>query len=128
VPVLFFLLPYFLCFLNVPDRKLDCDIPRGIIFACIQTVIKIVMDRRTTSVILFIIALLSVGYGIYRSTEKRIMVMENGHEVIYGQAQHGLIAGLFFLAAICIICSVALLLTRKEINLTEQSLLQKRNF
>jgi hypothetical protein len=89
---------------------------------------KNVMDRRTTSVILFVIALLSAGYAVYRSTEKRITVMENGHEVVYGQAQHGLIAGLFLLTATCILCSVALLLTRKEINLTEQSLLQKRNF
>lgn len=84
------------------------------------------MNKRTLVPILLIVSVLTLAYAIYRSTERRITVMENGHEVVYGQPQHGLILGLCLVAATCIISAVALLLARKELNTTEQALLHKR--
>jgi hypothetical protein len=60
------------------------------------------MDRRTLILILSIVAVMSIAYAIYRSLPERITTVENGHEVVYGDPQHGLILGLLLLAGICI--------------------------
>jgi hypothetical protein len=66
------------------------------------------MNKRTLIPILAFVAIACIAYGIYRSLPERITTVENGHEVVYGDPQHGLILGLLLLAGICISCIVYL--------------------
>lgn len=70
------------------------------------------MDKRTLIIILSIVSILCIGYGVYRSLPERITTVENGHEVVYGEPQHGLILGLMLLAGICIWAIVHLVTQR----------------
>ena len=71
------------------------------------------MTKRTLVLLLWILAVITIGYAIYRSTGEKIIMMESGRQVIYGEPQHGLILGLCIFAGFCIIGSVPLLLDRK---------------
>jgi hypothetical protein len=66
------------------------------------------MNKRTLIPVLAFVAIACIAYGVYRSLPERITTIENGHEVVYGDPQHGLILGLLLLAGICISCIVYL--------------------
>ena len=72
------------------------------------------MNKRILMIVLLVVSFLSISYAVYRSTALRITVVENGHEVVYGEPQHGLILGLCIFSGICIICAIVLLLDRRE--------------
>lgn len=60
------------------------------------------MDRKTTILVLILLAIVSLGYAVYRSTAVRMTVLQNGQPTVYGEPQHGLLLGLCVLAGICI--------------------------
>jgi hypothetical protein len=89
------------------------------------------MDKRTLVPVLLVLSLLSLGYGIYRSTGQRITTVENGQQVVYGDPQHGLILGLCVFAGFCILGIVLLVLDRGNVRYgqntgTEQTVVSKK--
>jgi hypothetical protein len=60
------------------------------------------MNRRTLAPVLFILALLCIGYAIYRSTAVTQTVIQNNLPTVYGEPQHGLLLGLCIIGAVCI--------------------------
>jgi len=83
------------------------------------------MNKRTITIALWIVALIALVYAIYRSTNERITVVENGREIVYGEPQHGLILGLCIFASLCILSSVFLLLDKHEAK-DEKTTISKR--
>jgi ABC-type Fe3+ transport system permease subunit len=65
-------------------------------------------------VLLVLVALASVAYGIYRSTDQKTIITQGGLQTIYGEPQHGLILGLCILAGICILAIIPLLLVDRN--------------
>lgn len=84
------------------------------------------MNKRTITIALWIAALIALVYAIYRSTNERITVMENGREVVYGEPQHGLILGLCIFASTCLLGSILLLLNKPEAKEHEKTTITKR--
>jgi hypothetical protein len=74
---------------------------------------------------LLVVALLTLAYAIYRSTARRITVLENGHETVYGEPQHGLVLGLCLFSAVCIIGAVALLIDSKNYGIESKDFSNK---
>jgi hypothetical protein len=72
------------------------------------------MNRQTMIVLLVLVALASVAYGIYRSTDQKTIITQGGLQTIYGEPQHGLILGLCILAGICILAIIPLLLVDRN--------------
>lgn len=68
------------------------------------------MNRQTMIALLLIVALASVAYAIYRSTDQKTIITQAGLQTIYGEPQHGLILGLCILAGVCILATLPLLL------------------
>ena len=84
------------------------------------------MNNRVLVPVLFVIALLSLVYSIYRSTAVRMIVTENGRETVYGEPQHGLILGLCIFAGMCILAAVALLFKKETTVVHEQPTMSRR--
>lgn len=84
------------------------------------------MNKRIIILVLWIVSLLALVYAIYRSTNERITMMENGRQVVYGEPQHGLILGLCMFAGICVFSAVLLLLERPKLTEPEPPLIKKR--
>lgn len=84
------------------------------------------MNKRTITIALWIVALIAIAYAIYRSTNERITVVENGREIVYGEPQHGLILGLCVFASICVLSSILLLLNKPEVKEHEKTTVTKR--
>lgn len=84
------------------------------------------MNKRTITIALWVAALVALVYAIYRSTNEKITVMENGREVVYGEPQHGLILGLCIFASLCVLSSVLLLLNKPEVKEQEKTTITKR--
>ncbi|MBD0331081.1 MAG: hypothetical protein ICV66_00340 [Chitinophagaceae bacterium] len=82
------------------------------------------MDRRTFSLLLVIIAILSIAYAVYRSTAERITIQEGTKQTVYGEPQHGLVLGLCILAGLCLI-GIVLLFRDNRIEVNQE---QPRNF
>ena len=61
------------------------------------------MNRRIFVPILLVLALFSIIYAVYRSTDQRITTIANGREVVTGEPQHGLILGMCLFAGACIL-------------------------
>lgn len=61
------------------------------------------MNRRTLIPVLLIIAVLALGYAIYRSAAVRITEVRNNLTTIYGEPQHGFLLGLCILAGLCLL-------------------------
>lgn len=72
------------------------------------------MNKKIYIPVFFILALISVAYAIYRSTDQRVILNGIGRQVVTGEPQHGLILGLCIFAAFCILGAVLLLLERSE--------------
>ncbi len=66
------------------------------------------MNRRIFVPILLLLAIFSLIYGIYRSTDQRITTIANGREVVTGEPQHGLILGMCLFAGACILAAARL--------------------
>jgi hypothetical protein len=84
------------------------------------------MNKRTITIALWVVALIAIVYAIYRSTNERITVVENGREIVYGEPQHGLILGLCIFASLCVLSSVLLLLDKHEVKEHEKTTISKR--
>lgn len=79
-----------------------------------------VMDRKILAPVLWVVALLCLGYAVYRSTAVRIEVMQNNQPTVYGEPQHGLLLGLCIVAAVCIACAVWLSERPREVVRREE--------
>jgi multisubunit Na+/H+ antiporter MnhB subunit len=71
------------------------------------------MNKKALALVLFIVALLAVGYAIYRSTATTVTTVTNGQSVVYGEPQHGLTLGLCLFAGMCVIGAVLLYMDEK---------------
>lgn len=71
-----------------------------------------VMNKRIYIPVFLVLALLSVVYAIYRSTDQRVTLNGIGRQVVSGEPQHGLILGLCIFAAFCVLGAVLLLLDK----------------
>ncbi len=76
--------------------------------------------------ILFIVAVLTLGYAIYRSTDQRVTYTEDFKQTTTGEPQHGLIMGLCIFAGFCILGTVPLLLDRHEERKEEATVVTRR--
>jgi len=72
------------------------------------------MNKRTLIPILWVMALASIIYAIYRSTEHQIVLTGETQQTIYGAPQHGLLLGLLIFAGLCVAASIPLLLDRNN--------------
>jgi hypothetical protein len=72
------------------------------------------MNKRIVIPVLLVMALISVIYAIYRSTEQKITLIGPDRQTVFGEPQHGLILGLCIFAGICVLATVPLLLDRRD--------------
>jgi len=78
------------------------------------------MNKRTLSIILVVLAIISVAYSVYKATEPTLTTIENGRTIIYGQPQHGLTLGLCIFAGLCVLGAAILALDdRLKVTNTE---------
>lgn len=77
-------------------------------------------------VVLWLVAIITLAYAVYRSTGEVITVVENGRQIIYGEPQHGLILGLCIIAGVCIAGTIPLWLSKEEWRREEAETLSKR--
>lgn len=71
------------------------------------------MNKRTLVLLLLVVAFVSIGYAIYRSTDQRVTYNEDFKQTTTGEPQHGLIMGLCIFAGFCVLGTVPLLLDRR---------------
>ena|SRR5688572_21040274 len=72
------------------------------------------MNKRTLIPVLLVLALASLVYAIYRSTEEKITLLGPDRQTVFGEPQHGLILGLCVFAGLCILSLVPLLLDKRD--------------
>lgn len=72
------------------------------------------MNKRILIPVLLVMALFSVIYAIYRSTEQKITLIGPDRQTVFGEPQHGLILGLCIFAGLCVLAIVPLLLDRRD--------------
>lgn len=68
------------------------------------------MNKRTLIPVLLFLAILTIGYAVYKGTAVTMTTIETGRTIIYGQPQHGLLLGLGVFAAACVIGAALLVL------------------
>ena len=84
------------------------------------------MIKGILNTVLWILALFCMGYAIYRSTAIKEVKLLGNQEITMGEPQHGLIFGLCFIAGICILGSVLLILDKREVRFEDREALSKR--
>lgn len=84
------------------------------------------MIKGILNTVLWIIAIFCIGYSIYRSTAVKDVTITGNQEITYGEPQHGLIFGLCFIAGMCILGSVLLVLNKSEVRYEAREDLSKR--
>jgi hypothetical protein len=84
------------------------------------------MIKGILNTVLWILAIFCIGYAVYRSTAVKDVRIVGNSEITYGETQHGLIFGLCFIAGICIIGSVLLILDKRTIQYEDREALSKR--
>ena len=84
------------------------------------------MLKGILNTVLWILAIFCLGYAIYRSTAVKEIFIQGNREITYGETQHGLIFGLCFIAGLCILGSVLLILDKKEVRFEDREALSKR--
>jgi hypothetical protein len=84
------------------------------------------MIKGILNTVLWILALFCMGYAIYRSTAVKEVKILGNQEITLGETQHGLIFGLCFIAGICILGSVLLILDKREVRFEDREALSKR--
>jgi hypothetical protein len=75
---------------------------------------RMVMNRRTLIPVLLVVALASLVYAIYRSTEEKVTLLGPDRQTVFGEPQHGLILGLCIFAGLCVVSLVPLLLDKRD--------------
>jgi hypothetical protein len=68
------------------------------------------MSKKTLSLVLLLLAVVSVIYAVYKATAVTMTTVEVGRTIVYGQPQHGLTLGLCLFAGLCVIGSALLAL------------------
>src|SRR5215831_11463541 len=61
------------------------------------------MNKRTLIPVLLLLAIVAIGYAVYKGTAVTMTTIEAGRTVVYGQPQHGLTLGLCLFAGACIL-------------------------
>lgn len=79
------------------------------------------MNKRIWIPMLLVMAVLSIIYAIYRSTEEKITLIGPDRQTVFGEPQHGLILGLCIFAGLCVLGTVPLLLDRREDHRSDHS-------
>lgn len=72
------------------------------------------MNKRILIPVLLVMALFSIIYAVYRSTEQKIILIGPDRQTVFGEPQHGLILGLCIFAGLCVVATVPLLLDRRD--------------
>jgi hypothetical protein len=72
------------------------------------------MNKRILIPVLLVMALFSIIYAVYRSTEQKITLIGPDRQTVFGEPQHGLILGLCIFAGLCVLAIVPLLLDRRD--------------
>ena len=72
------------------------------------------MNKRILIPVLLVMALTSIVYAIYRSTEEKVTLLGPDRQTVFGEPQHGLILGLCIFAGLCVLATVPLLLDRRD--------------
>jgi hypothetical protein len=72
------------------------------------------MSKRTLSIVLVLLAIISIAYAIYKGTAPTITTIETGRTVVYGQPQHGLTLGLGVFAGMCVLGASLLLMDERR--------------
>jgi len=70
------------------------------------------MNKRTLIPLLWVVALASIVYAVYRSTEQKIILIGETQQTVYGEPQHGLLLGLLIFAGLCVLSTIPLLLDK----------------
>lgn len=68
------------------------------------------MSRKTLSLVLLFLAVVSVVYAVYKATAVTMTTIETGRTIVYGQPQHGLTLGLCLFAGACVLGAALLAL------------------
>jgi len=61
------------------------------------------MNKRTLIPVLLLLAIITVGYAVYKGTAVTMTTIETGRTIVYGQPQNGLTLGLCVFAAACVL-------------------------
>jgi len=64
--------------------------------------------------VLLLLALVSLIYAVYRSTEEKVTLIGPDRQTVFGEPQHGLILGLCIFAGLCVLGTVPLLLDKRD--------------
>ena len=72
------------------------------------------MNKRTLIPVLVVLALASLVYAVYRSTEEKITLIGPDRQTVFGEPQHGLILGLCIFAGLCIVSLIPLLMDKRD--------------
>jgi hypothetical protein len=72
------------------------------------------MTRRNLIPVFLVLAILAVGYAVYRSAATRITEVAGGRTTVYGEPQHGLLFGLCVFAGLCLVATALLFIERPE--------------
>lgn len=68
------------------------------------------MNKRTLIPVLLLLAVIAIGYAVYKSTAVTMTTIETGRTIVYGQPQHGLTLGLCLFAGACVLGAALLTL------------------
>lgn len=83
------------------------------------------MSRKTLAPILLVLAVLSVGYAIYRSTSPIITTVNASQQTVYGEPQHGLTLGLCIFAGMCVLGAIRLIGRSREDRIVQSETPQR---
>lgn len=75
------------------------------------------MNKRTLIPILLLLAIIAIGYAVYKGTAVTMTTIEAGRTIVYGQPQHGLLLGLCLFAGACVL-GTAILLVDDRLRIT----------
>lgn len=66
------------------------------------------MNKKTLLPVFLVLAVLAVGYAVYKATAVTMTTIETGRTIVYGQPQHGLTLGLCLFAGLCVLAAALL--------------------
>jgi len=72
------------------------------------------MNKNTLIPILLLLAVIAIGYAVYKGTAVTMTTIETGRTVVYGQPQHGLTLGLCLFAGACVLGATLLALDSRQ--------------
>lgn len=83
------------------------------------------MNRKTLAPILLVLAILSIGYAIYRSTAPTITTVGATQQTVYGEPQDGLTLGLCLFAGMCVMAAARLVGRSREDRIVQSETPQR---